>query len=84
MAMLLGTLLVALGVHFYSRRCLLTGSTAGMAFLVQYATGWRLSVIGALVLNLIVALNPSPGAIWASAKRVSTKGLQLRQYVVKN
>nr|WP_205600911.1 hypothetical protein [Halomonas socia] len=41
MAMLLGTLLVALGVHFYSQALLLTGSTAGMAFLVQYATGWR-------------------------------------------
>ncbi|APX91811.1 hypothetical protein BWR19_01995 [Halomonas sp. 1513] len=51
MAMLLGTLLVALGVHFYSQALLLTGSTAGMAFLVQYATGWRFGVVF-FVINL--------------------------------
>ncbi|MDR5906279.1 YitT family protein [Franzmannia qiaohouensis] len=49
MAMLLGTLLVALGVHFYSQALLLTGSTAGMAFLVQYATGWRFGVVFFLI-----------------------------------
>ncbi|MBD3898496.1 YitT family protein [Halomonas sp. ML-15] len=49
MAMLLGTLLVALGVHFYSQALLLTGSTAGMAFLVQYATGWRFGMVFFLI-----------------------------------
>lgn len=40
MAMLVGTLFVALGVAFYTQATLLTGSTAGMAFLLQYASGW--------------------------------------------
>ncbi|MFO7648409.1 MULTISPECIES: YitT family protein [Halomonas] len=40
MAMLVGTLFVALGVTFYTQATLLTGSTAGLAFLLQYATGW--------------------------------------------
>ncbi|NIC05900.1 YitT family protein [Billgrantia bachuensis] len=44
MAMLVGTLFVALGVSFYTQALLLTGSTAGMAFLLQYATGWRFGV----------------------------------------
>ncbi|QIT55314.1 YitT family protein [Aquisalimonas sp. 2447] len=41
MAILVGTLFVALGVTLYTQARLLTGSTAGMAFLLQYATGWR-------------------------------------------
>ncbi|MCG6658287.1 YitT family protein [Halomonas campisalis] len=44
MAMLVGTLFVALGVTLYTQALLLTGSTAGMAFLLQYATGWRFGV----------------------------------------
>lgn len=44
MALLLGTLFVALGVVFYTQATLLTGSTAGMAFLLQYATGWSFGV----------------------------------------
>lgn len=44
MAMLVGTLFVALGVSFYTQAMLLTGSTAGLAFLLQYATGWRFGV----------------------------------------
>ncbi|MFY0989325.1 YitT family protein [Halomonas sp. C05BenzN] len=44
MAMLLGTLFVALGVNFYTQATLLTGSTAGMALLLQYATGWRFGI----------------------------------------
>lgn len=44
MAMLVGTLFVALGVTFYSQATLLTGSTAGIAFLLQYATGWQFGV----------------------------------------
>ncbi|SRR5690554_2087522 len=44
MAMLVGTLFVALGVTFYTQATLLTGSTAGLAFLLQYATGWAFGV----------------------------------------
>jgi uncharacterized membrane-anchored protein YitT (DUF2179 family) len=44
MAMLVGTLFVALGVTFYTQAMLLTGSTAGIAFLLQYATGWQFGV----------------------------------------
>lgn len=44
MAMLVGTLFVALGVTLYTQALLLTGSTAGVAFLLQYATGWRFGV----------------------------------------
>lgn len=44
MAMLVGTLFVALGVTFYTQAMLLTGSTAGIAFLLQYATGWRFGI----------------------------------------
>ncbi|ODC02345.1 hypothetical protein BFW38_01105 [Terasakiispira papahanaumokuakeensis] len=40
-AMLLGTALVALGIAFYTHAQLLTGSTAGMAFLLTYASDWR-------------------------------------------
>ncbi|MGM0535378.1 MAG: YitT family protein [Pseudomonadota bacterium] len=51
MAMLVGTLFVALGVSFYTQAMLLTGSTAGLAFLLQYATGWRFGV-GFFLINL--------------------------------
>ena len=37
-AMLIGTLLVALGIALYSKATLSTGSTAGLALLLQYAT----------------------------------------------
>lgn len=47
--MLLGTLMVALGVHLYTQAMLLTGSTAGMAFLVQYASGWRFGMVFFLI-----------------------------------
>lgn len=40
MAMLLGTFFVALGVTFYTHAVLLTGSTAGLALLLNYMTGW--------------------------------------------
>lgn len=39
-AILTGTLLVALGVTLYSKAVLLTGGTAGLALLLQYATGY--------------------------------------------
>ncbi|ATJ84255.1 YitT family protein [Halomonas beimenensis] len=45
LAMLLGTLFVALGVNFYTEATLLTGSTAGMALLMQYATGWSFGLL---------------------------------------
>lgn len=41
MALLLGTLFVALGITLYTQATLLTGSTAGIAFLLQYASGWQ-------------------------------------------
>jgi len=44
MAMLLGTLFVALGVTLYTQAVLLTGSTAGMALLFNYLTGWGFGV----------------------------------------
>lgn len=37
-ALIIGTLLVALGVNLYSHAGLLTGGTAGLAFLAQYAS----------------------------------------------
>ncbi len=39
LAILAGTLVVSLGVVIYSKAVLLTGSTAGIALLLQYATG---------------------------------------------
>ncbi|MFC0406986.1 YitT family protein [Roseomonas elaeocarpi] len=39
LAILLGTLLVALGLAFYNQAKLVTGSMAGLALLIQYATG---------------------------------------------
>lgn len=40
-ALVTATLFVALGVGMFQHASLLTGGTAGMAFLVHYATGWR-------------------------------------------
>ena len=39
MAMLLGTVLVSLGITFYAQVQLTTGSSAGLALLLQYVTG---------------------------------------------
>ena len=50
-AILTGTLLVALGVTLYSKAMLLTGGTAGLALLVQYATGYGFGLLF-FVLNL--------------------------------
>ncbi|RTR03351.1 YitT family protein [Halomonas nitroreducens] len=49
LAMLLGTLFVALGVHFYTSATLLTGSTAGMALLLQYGTGGSFGLLFFLI-----------------------------------
>jgi uncharacterized membrane-anchored protein YitT (DUF2179 family) len=38
-AMLIGTMLVSLGIVLYAEATLATGSTAGLALLLQYATG---------------------------------------------
>ncbi len=39
LAILTGTLVMALGVVIYGKAMLITGSTAGLALLLQYATG---------------------------------------------
>ncbi len=44
-AILLGTLFVGLGVTFYSEAQITTGSTAGLALLVQYATGLPFGIV---------------------------------------
>jgi len=44
-ALLTGTLFVALGVVMFRHTGLITGGTAGLAFLVHYATGWNFSLV---------------------------------------
>jgi uncharacterized membrane-anchored protein YitT (DUF2179 family) len=44
-ALLAGTLFVALGVVLFRQAGLLTGGTAGLAFLLHYATGWNFSIL---------------------------------------
>ena len=44
-ALITGTLFVALGVVMFGRTGLLTGGTAGIAFLLHYATGWNFGLI---------------------------------------
>ena len=48
-ALLTGTLFVALGVVMFRHTGLLTGGTAGLAFLLHYATGWNFSVVFFLI-----------------------------------
>ena len=48
-ALLTGTLFVALGVVMFRQCGLLTGGTAGLAFLVHYATGWNFSLVFFLI-----------------------------------
>jgi uncharacterized membrane-anchored protein YitT (DUF2179 family) len=45
LALVAGTLFVALGVVLFRHAGLLTGGTAGVAFLLHYATGWNFSVV---------------------------------------
>jgi uncharacterized membrane-anchored protein YitT (DUF2179 family) len=45
LALLAGTLFVALGVVLFRHAGLLTGGTAGLAFLLHYATGWNFSLV---------------------------------------
>ncbi len=49
MALLAGTLFVALGVVLFRHAGLLTGGTAGLAFLLHYATGWNFSLVFFLI-----------------------------------
>jgi uncharacterized membrane-anchored protein YitT (DUF2179 family) len=44
-ALVTGTLFVALGVVLFRQAGLLTGGTAGIAFLLHYATGWNFSAV---------------------------------------
>jgi uncharacterized membrane-anchored protein YitT (DUF2179 family) len=39
------TLFVALGIAMFAQGGLLTGGTAGIAFLIHYATGWRFGAV---------------------------------------
>ena len=48
-AIVTGTMFIALGVAVFSRAGLLTGGTAGLAFLIHYATGWRFGVVFFLI-----------------------------------
>ena len=48
-ALVTGVLFVALGVAMFKHAGLLTGGTAGIAFLVHYATGWRFGLVFFLV-----------------------------------
>lgn len=45
LALLIGTLLVSLGISLYSKAMLITGSSAGIALLLQYATGFGFGAI---------------------------------------
>jgi uncharacterized membrane-anchored protein YitT (DUF2179 family) len=44
-ALLTGTLFVGMGVVLFSQVGLLTGGTAGIAFLVHYASGWNFGLV---------------------------------------
>jgi uncharacterized membrane-anchored protein YitT (DUF2179 family) len=44
-----GTLFVALGLVFFRHVGLLTGGTAGIAFVLHYATGWRFGLLFFLI-----------------------------------
>ena len=48
-ALLTGTLFVALGVVLFGHTGLLTGGTAGIAFLLHYATGWNFGLVFFLI-----------------------------------
>lgn len=51
LALLTGTMLVALGLVLYTHAGLITGSSAGLALLVQYASGYSFSIVF-FVINL--------------------------------
>ena len=63
-ALIAGTMFVALGVVLFRHAGLLTGGTAGLAFLLHYATGWNFSVVF-FAINL-----PFYGLAWQRMGRV--------------
>lgn len=65
-ALVTGTLFVSLGVILFRECGLLTGGTAGLAFLLHYATGWNFSLLFFLI-NL-----PFYGLAWRRMGRVFT------------
>lgn len=44
-ALITGTLFIALGIALFKHAGLLTGGTAGIAFLIHYLTGWRFGAV---------------------------------------
>ncbi len=48
-AMLIGTSFVSLGLTLYAQAKLMTGSTAGVALLVHYATNWQFALVFFLI-----------------------------------
>lgn len=48
-ALITGTLFVALGIVMFGHTGLLTGGTAGIAFLIHYATGWNFGLVFFLI-----------------------------------
>jgi uncharacterized membrane-anchored protein YitT (DUF2179 family) len=44
-ALITGSLFVALGIVMFGQTGLITGGTAGIAFLIHYATGWNLGLL---------------------------------------
>ncbi len=65
-ALLTGTLFVSLGVLMFGHTGLLTGGTAGVAFLLHYATGWNFGLVF-FVINL-----PFYGLAWKRMGRSFT------------
>jgi uncharacterized membrane-anchored protein YitT (DUF2179 family) len=55
-ALLTATLFVALGIGMYQHAGLLTGGTAGIAFVIHYATDWRFGAVFFVVNLPFVAL----------------------------
>lgn len=65
-ALVTGTLFVALGIVMFGHTGLLTGGTAGIAFLLHYATGWNFGL-------LFFAVNlPFYGLAWKRMGRAFT------------
>ena len=48
-ALLTGTLFVSLGIVLFGQTGLLSGGTAGIAFLIHYATGWNFGLLFFLI-----------------------------------
>lgn len=87
-AMLIGTMLVSLGIALYSRATLSTGSTAGLALLLQYVThipfGWLFFAINLPFYVLAVLRMGWPFAIktFACVGLVSLFTANIPQWIV--